>query len=90
MSNSPNTKTNARGRRGSLKDSITLNDVAEIVRESEKRMKAFIKDEIKILTDRLAQIETNVSLMKTECVRLDDEVSKIKKYCYQSAFADRN
>ncbi|MEL7308770.1 MAG: hypothetical protein AAGK05_13455, partial [Pseudomonadota bacterium] len=58
---------------------IALSDVAEIIRESEERMKTFIKEEIKSVTDRLTVIETNVSLMQTECVRFDEELSKIKK-----------
>ena len=80
MSDSPKSnKAATRSRKGSLKEGITLSDVAEIIRESEERMKAFIRDEIKSVTDRLAVIEASVSSMQTECVRFDDEISKIKK-----------
>lgn len=77
MSQSPN-KNSSRSRRGSLKNDIKLKDVAELIRESEERMKSFIKEEIKSVTDRLTQIEANASLMQSECVRLDDELSKIR------------
>ena len=78
MPESPS-KTSTRGRKASLKDGLTLADVAEIIRESEERMKTFIKEEIKGVTDRLTAIESSVSLMQMECVRFDDEISHIKK-----------
>lgn len=73
-----------RGRKGSLKDmSMSSSDVSdivsEIVRKSEERLKAFFKDEIKALRDRIESMEVHVSLAQSECSRLDFEVTTIKE-----------
>ena len=67
-------------RKGSLKETkdISVNDLPLLLRESEERIKSFFKDEIKTLTDRLSNIETNISAIKVEAVRMDNDISTMR------------
>lgn len=72
------TPKSTRSRKGSIKDSLTLNDISELIRQSEERIIGFVKNELSQLSDKLTKIESCLSSVQTECVRLDQEVSKMK------------
>lgn len=42
-------------------------------------MKIFVREEIRALNDRLCNSEKAISIMQTECVRLDDEIKRMKQ-----------
>lgn len=71
-----------RSRKGSLKESVTIDDISALMdsklRESEDRMKKYIKDEITFLTEKIGKLENSLSSVQTECARLDQEFLKIK------------
>ena len=75
------TPRNTRGRKGSTKDAnvLSASDVANLLRESEERMKKIFKEEMSLIADKLTKIENSLSSVQTECARLDDEILKIKK-----------
>ena len=73
----PLTPVETRARKGSIKDSVHRFD-AEIILESEERIKACFKKEISKLVERLDNLENVISSVQGECVRLDEEVTKIK------------
>jgi hypothetical protein len=74
-----------RSRKGSVEvtKDAACSDFASLVRESEERIKNFVKDEIaksiQTLCNRLLTIEKNVSVMQSEFVGLDDEITKVKQ-----------
>jgi hypothetical protein len=75
------TSKSLRPRKGSvehIKDPTKV-DFAALLRETEERIKNCFKDEIKSVTERLDKIERNISVVQTECVRLDAEVTTIKR-----------
>lgn len=80
MSASPKT---TRSRKGSLKDakdlSIKPTDLSSLFHEFEERMKSFMKEELKAITDRLSNIENKISSLKVNCTRLDNDVAEIKE-----------
>ena len=79
MSNKSTASTTiTRGRKGSVKDSLTLDDVSSLIRQSEERIKSCFKDEIAALTEKIATLENNLSVVQTECSRLDFEVTRMK------------
>lgn len=67
-----------RTRKGSLKE-VSLSEVAELLRESEERIKAFVKSEFDSLAERIDKIESKLSVVQTQCVRLDGEMEKVKE-----------
>ena len=69
---------NTRARKGSLKDSLSPNDVLELIRASEERIKQCIKDEVSALTDKLSKIETTLCSVQNDCALLEAQVEKIK------------
>ena len=76
---------NLRSRKGSLKESstsITMEDISalfsNISRESEQRIISSLKAEISVLNDMVSKLESRLGSVQAECVRLDDEVSKMK------------
>ena len=75
------TPKNLRNRKGSLKDpkDSADSDLSSLLRETEERMKTFFRDEVKTLHDRMANIENSILSLKTECIRLDDDVLRIKE-----------
>lgn len=78
MASKSTTPVTTRGRKGSMKDSVTIDDIQNLILKSEERMKAFFREEIAVLTERLVRLEDSLSSVQTECVRLDDEVTKLK------------
>ena len=78
MSSSPRT---SRSRKGSLKDAKEPHsvDFPLLIRESEERIKSFLKEEMKSITDRLNNIENNIFSVKMNCTRLDDEIVQIRE-----------
>ena len=73
---------NLRSRKGSLKESITMDDISAlfttISRESEERIINTLKAEISALNDKVSKLEGRLGTVQSECVRLDQEVSKMK------------
>ena len=78
MASKSSTPITTRGRKASIKDGITIEDISSLILKSEDRMKAFFKNEIMMLTERLSGVEKCLSYVQTECAHLDDEVSKLK------------
>ena len=72
---------NLRNRKGSIKDNkeSAESDFSALLRETEERMKSFFKEEIKTLHDRMSSIENSILNLKTECIRLDDNLLKVKE-----------
>lgn len=68
-----------RGRKASLKDTSAIEDISTLILKSEERMKAFFREELSVLTERLIKLEDNLSSVQTECARLNDEVSILKR-----------
>ena len=87
----PLTPPTTRGRKGSLKEPVSLSDVAELIRESEERMKVFLEDKLKTIVreelcainDRLSDFGSTLSTLQGECVRLDDQISTIKNIIFR-------
>lgn len=70
---------NLRGRKGSTKDcTISISDISTLIRESEERIKGYLKNEMNAIIDRLDRFEQHLSSVQIECARLDSEVSTIK------------
>ena len=72
----------SRSRKGSLKDvnKDTCNvDFSVLIRESEERIKSFLKEEMNAINHRLLNIESTMSALQVNCVRLDEEIIQIKE-----------
>jgi len=65
-------------RKGSLKE-VSLSEVAELLRQSEERIKSFVKSEFDSLAERIDKIESKLSVVQTQCVRFDGELEKVKE-----------
>ena len=75
----------SRTRKGSVKDlqgskdnTSTSDDFASHLTALEERLKSFFREEIKSIHDRLASIEGSVSSLKSETVRLDNEITQMR------------
>lgn len=65
---------NTRGRKGSLNELITLEDIAVLIRESEERMKSYIEGKIDCLAEKITALESSLSIVQSECVRIDNRI----------------
>lgn len=87
---SKNTPVMTRGQKASLNDSVSLDDIRDLVSglisDAEGRLRQFFKEEIKTVTARLDKIESHLSQVQTECVRLDAEVATIKNVIVSQQF----
>lgn len=62
---------------------VSLTEVAELIRESEERLKAFVKSEFESLVERIDKIESRMSVVQTQCVHFDGELEKVKEVISQ-------
>ena len=74
---SPESKSR-KSRKASLRDTPVPSDFADLLRESEERLKTFIEDRLNTVTEKLTKIESALSAVQTECTRLDSEVTIIR------------
>lgn len=80
----PNNKTppnpiNTRGRKGSLKEPVTYEELTALLNDHEKRMRECFRDEISALVGRMQKIEDNLEKIQFECVNFESEVSQLKE-----------
>ena len=69
-----------RSRKGSLvKDNLTLQDIPALIRESEERIKNFLKTEIEAVNKRLDKFEASLFSVKANCDHLGNEITTIKE-----------
>ena len=61
-----------------MKETSVSSDFADLLRESEERLKTFIEDRFNTLTEKLTKIESALSAVQTECARLDSEITVIR------------
>ena len=81
MEKGPSTSpTRSRTRKGSKENICTLTEFSALLRESEERLKSFLKSEIDSLGVRIERIESKLSLVQTQCANLDNEISMIKSF----------
>ena len=79
---SPQQKS-TRSRKTSLKDTPSSSSISDLIRESEERLKEFFKTEMSLVTQKLSKIETALSAVQTQCLRLDSEVSEVKEVIFK-------
>lgn len=77
MANKPS-PAQTRGRKGSMRDGSSIEDIPTLIRESEERIKNLFKSELASLNERLDKIDGRLSSVQSECVRLDTEISTLK------------
>ena len=73
------TPVTTRSRKGSLKDSVTIDDITTLLRDTEDRIKNCFKDEISRLTAKIVNLEANLSIVQNECALMDSELSKMRR-----------
>jgi hypothetical protein len=71
------TPAETRSRKGSVKETAPLIS-ADLILECEERIKACFRSEISKLIARVDKIESVISSVQTECVRLDEQILRIK------------
>ncbi len=67
-----------RGRKGSVKEMISIDDISILIRESEERILSIFQREIDYVKEKVEKIEAHLASVHSDCMRLDNEVSKIK------------
>lgn len=83
MASGKSTPVTTRGRKGSVKDSVSYDDFSKLLRESEDRirkdMQQVFQKEISTLKDKLERFESRFSFIHQELVRIDGQYERLKE-----------
>ena len=75
---STNDAPSTRGRRGSVKEVPSLDDISALLKHTEERLVKCFREEVASLREEVKQLERKLSSTQTECSRLDDEVRTLR------------
>ena len=78
MAHRPPSPVSTRSRKASLKDVSNVDEMSSLAKDVEERIRACFREEIAVLTEKFTKIESQLSVVQTECGRLGDELTKMK------------